>query len=38
VEEFVGNKVNGAVYVFFYAEEEFKGSAGFVADGEWDVL
>jgi hypothetical protein len=31
VEEFVGDKVDGAVYVFFHAEVEFEGAPGFVA-------
>jgi len=38
VEELVCYEINGAVYVFFVPEEEFKGSAGFVADGEGYVL
>lgn len=38
VEELVGYKVDGAVYVFFDAEEEFEGAARFVAHGEGDVL
>lgn len=38
MEEFVGYKVYGAVYVFFDAEEEFEGAAGFIADGEGYVL
>lgn len=38
MEEFVGYEVDGAVYVFFEAEEEFEGSTRFVADREGDVL
>jgi hypothetical protein len=38
VEELVGDKVDGAVYVFFEAEVEFEGAPGFVAGGEGYVL
>jgi hypothetical protein len=38
VEELVCYKIDSAVYVFFYAEEEFEGSVGFVADREGYVL
>lgn len=37
MEERVVDEVEGAVYVFFDAEEEFEGSAGFVAGEEGDV-
>lgn len=38
VEEFVRDEIERAVYVFFDAEEEFEGAAGFVARWEGDVL
>jgi hypothetical protein len=38
VEELIGDEVNGAVYVFFEAEEKFEGPPRFVACGEGYVL
>lgn len=37
VEEWVVDKVNCAVDILFYAEEELQGTAGFIASREWDV-
>lgn len=38
MEEGIGNKVDGTVYVVFVAEEEFEGTLSFGAGGEGDVL
>lgn len=38
VEKGISNKVDGAVYVLFVAEEEFEGTLSFGAGGKGDVL
>jgi hypothetical protein len=38
VEELVCYEVDGAVYVLFYAKEEFERTVGFVTDREGYVL